>query len=102
MTKPAQPRVVRVRFRYQAEGLTPADVVEYNVWAAERLVGLFELAPKDVDVTGLPQLQGGEPFVLSCYIRKSETDPVAMVEAAKAVLPRLLAMKRQTQAPELP
>lgn len=88
-------KVTHVNYAFDA-GRLGALVDEHVAFAGDAIAQLFSLPAEKVKVT--PRRSGTEDTLqLTCYVGKSETDPAAMVAAAKAVLPHLRATVQRAE-----
>lgn len=87
--------VKTISYAFTSAGLTPELAERHLTHAKTQLRRMFALPEDAVSVKHKARLPEGAPFVLTCYRGKSSCE-VAIVLAAKAILPELRAYQSRS------
>ncbi|QPC30979.1 hypothetical protein IS481_14735 [Caldimonas thermodepolymerans] len=91
--------VQSVYYAFDASALTLPLVERHAAYARDALSNTFKLSTDSVKIAPRKRASPEQPFQLTCYVGRSETDVSAMAVAAKAVLPHyreMCQLARQT------
>lgn len=86
-----------INYAFSTEGICPVLVERHIAVIREQLATSFFMKREAVNITAKKRLPEDAPFTLTCYTSRSESDPAAMVRAAKWCLPHLELMRKLTQ-----